>query len=101
MICVGIGKIDQQGRILIGDLFRGGADTPKNVQLVIDIDREMIEIIPEDDAERKYGKPSILDEKGRVVIPKWIREELDERNEFLFIIDDNRLFLSPKTGKII
>ena len=96
MRCVGIEESDRQGRILISNLFD---NTPNSVQIVIDIDREMIEIIPKDTAG-EYGKLSQVDEKGRIIIPKWIRDELDGKNKFLLIIDDNRLFLSPKTGKI-
>ena len=99
-ICCGKGVVDKQGRINISGLFDGN---PKQIVPVVDINSEMVQLIPVDNYDNKlnFGIPVNVDDKNRIVLPKWIRDELEEAIELLFIIDGEKRLLSPRTGSII
>lgn len=97
MYIVGKSKLDDQGRVNISSFYR---DKPEKVVIFIDVNMVMIEVIGADELiVSAVGKPSKLDEKGRVVLPDWIIDEIGEDAVLYLILDDDgRRYLSPKVG---
>ncbi|MBR0480135.1 hypothetical protein IJJ49_02660 [Candidatus Saccharibacteria bacterium] len=96
---VGKSKVDSQGRVNLAGLFY--PEFPKEVVVSIDSEMEMIEITPATEDEPKFGTRLQIDDKKRLVIPKWIREEFSEKAELLLIQADQKKYLSVKTGNLL
>ena len=100
MYIIGVSKIDKQGRVLITGLF--GKKEVKRVLAVVDVGYESILLLPlEDDQEIEFGIPLTIDEKNRLIIPKWMRAEIPGITELSLMIDNDKHYLSPKTGSIL
>ena len=97
MYVLGESRIDSQGRTIIAELF--GNQKPSEVVLAIDIDKEMIAIIPVSKAP-DFGTKTPVDDKNRIVIPKWMRSQLGV-NEVYLVYDNGTHYLSPKTGNLL
>lgn len=96
---VGAADITSQGRIVITGLFKEHID---QVCLVVDVAAEMILVIPiQDDNPNDFGFIQPVDEKNRLIIPKWIIKELGNCGKLFFVIDGDKHYLSPKTGPIL
>lgn len=98
MYIIGINDVDKNGRVNVSGLF--GAEKVENVILAVDVGTEQVEVIL---AEKNpgFGIPQKIDDKNRLVLPKWIRKELGNCAEVCLVVHDDRRFLSPKTGSII
>ena len=94
-----IREIDDQGRINISAMSKEFSNNPQRLLMVFDLDMEMIKIIS---GEKATQDPSsvMLDKKGRVSVPGWIRDILPS-NILLFIEDNGEFYLSPQTGKLL
>ncbi len=94
-----IREIDDQGRINISAMSKEFSNNPQRLLMVFDPNMEMIKIISGEKAEQDPSSVE-LDKKGRVSIPKWIRDILPS-NKLLFIEDSGEYYLSPQTGKLL
>ena len=92
-------KVDSQGRVNLNGLFRSDK-MPKQVVLVVDVEKEMILVMDEDKAP-DFGVVQKIDKKSRLIIPEWIREEVGNAKEFFLVIDEDKKYISPKTGDIL
>ncbi len=103
MYIVGTTEMDGQGRININGLF-GNKDI-HSVVVMIDPEEEAILLQPIlDDLEEAniaYGVPSKIDDKNRLTIPKWIRDELGTTTKFSLVYNDGDYYIFPKTGSLI
>ena len=103
LMIIGKTKMDSQGRVNLSGMWH--EKMPEEVILVVNPEWEMIEIL--DDLEgRDYCDRFNVDVKGRLCIPKWIRDELDGQTDLFLIIDKDaegvmHRLISPKTGKIL
>ena len=97
MYIIGKTKLDDQGRANISSFYQ---DRPEKVVLFIDVNMVMIEVIGADESiVSAAGKRSKLDEKGRVVLPDWIVDEVGEDAVLYLVLDDDgRRYLLPKVG---
>ena len=97
----GKAKIDSQGRINVGNLFQQGK-MPSQIILVVDVEQEQILIL--DAGEKDYGFggiPQKIDSKNRLIIPKWILEEIGGYKEVFLVDEDGEKYISVKTGNIL
>ena len=95
---VGAADILSGGRIKITGLFRKHVD---QVCLVIDVETEMILVLPTQDNVHNFGAVQTIDDKNRLTIPKWMLQELKNCTRLLFVVDGDNHYLSPKTGPIL
>ncbi len=98
MYIIGINDVDKNGRVNVSGLF--GAEKVENVILAVDVGTEQVEVIL---AEKNpgFGIPQKIDDKNRLVLPKWLCRELGDSARICLVVDGDRRFLSPKTGSII
>ena len=98
MKIIDIVKMDDAGRITLDNV---GLENMEGVRFSIDLGKEMIEIV--DSKKSNFGKVIIPDQRTRITIPKQFRDELESK-DILVLIDeenDNKLYLSAKTGKVL
>ncbi len=98
MYIIGKVKADCQGRINVSNLFKG--QTPKQVVLVVDVEQEQILILNTDE-KCDFGAIQTIDEKNRLILPKWILEEVGNYREFFLVVENGKKYISPKTGDIL
>lgn len=98
MYICGKAKIDSQGRILLSKFFNLNKEPPKAVYLLVPNakDKKVLVTCRPDVAE--FCTPTPLDGKNRIILPKWIREEVfPKSNEVFFVISPNgQRYLLPK-----
>ncbi len=107
MHIIAINGVDKSGRVNVNGLF--GAKKVETVVLAVDVETEMIEVIPIDEELTElssgtplpFGIPQKIDDKNRLVLPMWLRDELAGCKNLCLIVDGDRRFLSPRTGSII
>ena len=88
---------DKYGRITLSNI---GIESYEGVKFFVNPGSEMIEVL--NGKDYKYGQKLELDQAHRITIPKWIREEINGRDLFLLVDEnDGRIFLSTKTGDIL
>ena len=97
MYVLGESHIDRQGRVIIAEFF--GNQKPREVVLAVNVDKEMIVVIPASKAP-DFGTKTPVDDKNRIIIPKWMRSQLGV-NEVYLIYDDGAHYISPKTGDLL
>ncbi len=98
MYIISVNDVDKSGRVNVSGLF--GAEKVENVILAVDVGTEQIEVIPAD-KNPAFGIPQKIDDKNRLVLPKWLCKELGDCARICLVVDGDRRFLSPKTGSII
>lgn len=98
MYIIAINDVDKSGRVNVNGLF--GAKKVENVVLAVDVDTEQIEVIPVD-GEPAFGVVQKIDDKNRLILPTWVRNELGDSRKLCLVIHDERRFLSPRTGSVI
>ena len=103
MYIVGTTEIDRQGRINISGLF--GSRKVRKVVVAIDPGEEAILLkpIPEgsEEADIDSGVPSKIDDKNRIIVPKWVRDELGTTTKFSLVYNNGDYYIFPKTGSLI
>lgn len=100
MYIISVNNLDKAGRVNVNGLF--GAEKVENVVLAVDVGIEQIEVVPVSaDEKPAFGVIQKIDEKNRLVLPLWIRNELQGCKKICLVAEDDRRFLSPKTGSII
>lgn len=103
MYIYGKTAIDKNGRILLSDFF-SSEELPKKVALAVDVKLRQI-VVLESNKRPEFGASIPLDEKNRIIIPKWLREELEpslnEKKELFFVYDEGKRYLSPKSDNIL
>ncbi|MBO7132129.1 AbrB/MazE/SpoVT family DNA-binding domain-containing protein [Candidatus Saccharibacteria bacterium] len=103
MYIYGKTHIDKNDRILLSGFF-APEELPGKIVLVVDAGMEMITVIKAEE-KPELGTAIPVDEKGRVTLPKWLREELkpslNDENELFFVYDGGKRYISPKTGDIL
>ena len=88
---------DKYGRITLSNV---GVESFDGIKLFINPESEMIEVFNAKDFE--FGQRLELDQARRLTIPKWLREEIGEKDLFLLVDEDeNHIFLSVKTGDVL
>ena len=103
MHIIGKTTVDEQGRVSIS-AFNSPVKM-SNIVIAVEVGAEMIVLL--DDKPEVAGVRQKVDKKGRVILPKWLREELGKKDgendelELFLIVDGDKKYLSPKTGSII
>ena len=92
-------KADNDGRIVITGLF-GYGKVPKKVVLVVDGEKGQIIVMTPEEAP-DFGIVSNVENKNRVVLPRWMLEETATRDFLLIIDDDGKKYISPKNGNVL
>ena len=98
MYIIGKSTVDKQGRVVISGLFK---EPVQQVVIVTDPETEMILLLPVSEGDPSFGVPLNVDSKNRIFLPKWIKQELGDHKDLLLIVDNDKHYLSPKTGYII
>ena len=98
MYIIGVTKIDKQGRVLISGLF--GEEKISKVIVAVDVESESIILLPADKGSN-FGIPINVDDKNRIFLPKWIRDELESVEELTLVVDGDNHYLMPKTGSVL
>ena len=98
MKVIDIVRMDCHGRVTLDGI---GIEKWAGVRAVVDLEKEMIELI--DGEKFSYGKLIYPDQGVRITIPKWARNEIGDGKDFLLLVDEEsgKIFLSPKTGKVL
>ncbi len=97
----GKSHLDKSGRITLTDFF-SPEEPPHDVVFAIDMDEEPSLIaVWKAEEHQDFGAKVHLDSKNRIILPKWLREELSDCKDILFIHDEGQRYLMPQTGKIL
>ena len=103
MYIVGTTEMDSQGRINVNRLF--GNKKIQNAIVTIDPEEEAILLHPIldnlEEADIAFGIPSKIDDKNRLTIPKWVRNELGTTTKFSLVYNNGNYYIFPRTGSLI
>ena len=91
-------KVDNQYRIILKSLW---LKIPEEIVFLVDEEAELI--IVKNAEECDFGTRHRPDKKGRVIIPKWIREGgiKDYQEVFLMVDENGQRYISPKTAPVL
>ena len=81
-----IRNIDSQGRVIIPSVLIevAGLNT-KHIIALVAVEEDMVSIVEYEDAkEKRILHKTTLDEKNRIIIPKYLREGINEVEIFLY-----------------
>ena len=94
MYITGSSHIDSQRRTKLTGLFK---ELPERVTLTLDLnDRSIVQVFP---GEKYFGESLKIDDKGRLIIPKWIFEFFPSTNKVLFLSDGKNHYLKFEQQK--
>ncbi len=94
MYITGSSHIDSQHRTKLTGLFK---ELPGKVTLALSLnDHSIVQVFP---GEKDFGKSLKIDNKGRLIIPKWIFEFFPSTNQVLLLSDGKNHYLKFEQQK--
>ena len=91
MYIIGSTKVDKYGRVLLSGLI-DHKETPKVIAVIDTAYSDLkfgiaIALFPSDEDD-DFGLPITVDDKNRVVLPRWIRDELGSKTQKVYLAVD-------------
>ena len=95
-------SLDSQGRIGVGSLYE---NNPAQIVVAVEAETKRILFLNPEQAQG-WGIKQTVDNKGRIVLPKWLREELGEDARLNLVIEtaengEIRRYAKLKTNSIL